>query len=206
MLEGQGQFITYFTNEFDVEEMLCVWGYDAIGFTATPTSLKAQEAYNAFAEHLCAFMTNQYHLVRVEMQKAVSGGVQTAEWVQDTEGLVAQDAVPQNTAYIIRKSTTGVGAGKNGRCYIPGVREDNVNSAGTLQGTWPDTVSDSVTLLLAEFDGGDLPLLVVNRGLRVNPLDPPPRVPTEEPDPIYWYIESMACETLVGTQRRRMRP
>lgn len=205
MLEGQGQYVVVFQSEFDSEEMVCVWGYDPDDGAWEPSTNRAHDAWNAFDAQTHDFMTNQYHLIRVEMQLAVPGGVMTSAWAEDHEGANAQDAVPQNTAYLIHKRTNGVGAGKNGRCYIPGVSESKVDAGGRLLDVWADSVSDQMNLLLPFFDGEDRPFLVVNRGLRVDPTDPPPRVPTIVPDPLFWKIETQDCDSTVGTQRRRLR-
>ncbi len=102
--------------------------------------------------------------------------------------------VPQNTAYIIRKTTASGGRRNRGRMYVPGVLEGVVSEAGVLAGATITALNASAATLKP---GGAVHTAFGFLGDPVILHDSGSQTPTP--------ITDLGAQLLVGTQRRRLR-
>jgi hypothetical protein len=105
--------------------------------------------------------------------------------------------IPQNSAYLIRKST-GVGGRRNqGRFYFPGVLENSVNDQGVIDASQIAGQNTAFANFLAEFDTNP-----TFRGMFIMHSYPPgtngPLLPPTK-------VTSLICQPVIATQRRRLR-
>jgi len=116
-------------------------------------------------------------------------------------GNVTTDAVPQNTATLVRKLTGVAGRGANGRFYIPGVPEAEVDQAGVLTGAFVTNVQGDVDQIIGDWAGiaGGYEPVVVHHTL-VSPGPPPVYISAANT-----VITSFLVDPMVATQRRRLR-
>lgn len=189
---GQGEFVFSYVCDGDPEPMSTIIGYDATGDFADPTVEAAEAMHDLWGVVTNSLQSADYDLVSTTMRMAVIGGTVEAVHSGVVGGGEVDDAVPQNTAFLIRKLTGGVGQGKNGRLYLPGVPETDVDHDGVLGSA---VVSDANLVLLDFWNAisisDDVPSTVVNHG------------PTNLTS--FDYILSFVLDPLVATQRRRLR-
>lgn len=114
-------------------------------------------------------------------------GEVTGTW----EGLASGETVAPNTAALVKKGTALGGRQGRGRMYIPGIPENEVTGAGTLDGTFLDALQASVEFWMTELAGDGM-----NPALLRGPNSP--ALPPEE-------ITSFSVDSKVATQRRRLR-
>ena len=105
-------------------------------------------------------------------------------------GTAAAQMVP-NTSYLIHKNTSLGGHAGRGRCYVPGVPEEDINLDGVLESGRAAGITSCFGSILASMTGtGVVPVVL-------HAEDSPLSVPTA--------ITSFSCDTKVATQRRRLR-
>jgi hypothetical protein len=103
-------------------------------------------------------------------------------------GGLAQGAGPQEAWLGIKQ--TGVGGRKfKGRFYLPGVPEANVNSGGFLTGSEPADMQAQVDEWLAALAADELGPYLLHEDVGTDPT----------------LIVTVSVETLIATQRRRLR-
>lgn len=110
---------------------------------------------------------------------------------------VAQDAESPQVAVLVKKSTQFAGRQFRGRMFIPGIRQAAVGDDGNLTvgavnsvQTMVDAGADS---LLQQHASRDVPMVLLHN----EPLTGPTPVPS--------VIDNLFVESLVATQRRRLR-
>lgn len=107
-------------------------------------------------------------------------------------GAVNQPALPSNSAVLVKKRSGLAGRTNRGRCFVPGVPEQNVDELGVLLTAFFNTIQTNWSAFRvaveahAEFDG----LSILHAPLSVE-------TPTA--------ITAMVIDQRIATQRRRLR-
>lgn len=191
LLEGQAQCIFVIGLTGDPEAMLTTIG---VAGNVTPTVAGANIMFEEFEATFLELMGGAYVLNAAIWQQFPEGGIVEAQSTNAASPAAAGGTVlPSNTAILIHKFTNGVGRGRKGRMFIPGVPEDAADAGGVLSAgalsDWNDAAAEFLTTWNA---GEDLPELYLNRGVTQGGGSD--------------QITSMTCDARVATQRRRMRP
>lgn len=105
-------------------------------------------------------------------------------------GSLAGDATP-NVAYLIHKGTAMGGRAGRGRFFLPGVVENAVGPSGLVTSTQLDALQLAANTYIGWMEDGDAPLYLLHG--EGSPITEPTR------------INSLAVDTTVATQRRRLR-
>lgn len=103
-------------------------------------------------------------------------------------GTLNENPTPPNTALLARKQVTGVSGRRWGRFFVPGLNEAQVADGGSLTGPYFTSAAVAVNNW---FEG----LAAIYGGVFVYPND------SSDPRP----VESYDAQSLVATQRRRLR-
>lgn len=178
----------------DNETMSFALGFDhsvAPGDRGTTTDLISDATT---ASNLGAIWDAEWDFLGVEVEW---GTATTPLRLESNSGAFAgsgtAQGLPNNCALLVRKVTDTPGRAGRGRMYIPGVNEENVNSAGVLVGGFQATaqalVNDWQADLLAVVGLNSLVLFHTEGGPISTPSD----------------IFSLAVQPQIATQRRRMR-
>lgn len=121
----------------------------------------------------------------------------TGDWPMGPGGGgLAGACVPQNTAFLVKK-TAGGGRHGTGRMYVPGVLEDDVSNVGVVKPTKRQLLNDAFGAFLdgladaGGFGAGETPMYILHGSGGAVP--PPSRV------------TRLVTDQRVGTQRRRLR-
>lgn len=106
-------------------------------------------------------------------------------------------ALPQNSAWILRKFTSLGGRRGKGRMFVPGLAEAVVSATGQVQDDFLDDLQAAATFFygLLSFIDGDVqcvPVLIHSAEVLANA--PAPTI-----------INSFGVDPIIGTQRRRLR-
>lgn len=195
LLEDQGQIVYHFNVDGDPEDMLVTLGFDALTTTAGYADIP-QIAWDAWAAHIHPQLPEAFLLTSVDAEVGASPGPGVNRWTYTNGSLpgdVSASMVPQNTAYLIHKRTSAAGRGSQGRMYVPGVAEGNVNNVGVVDSTRRSELQGVFDDLFTDLNTTQGVPLVVNHG---------PGSPLGLQTPIQRFI----VDTMVGTQRRRLRP
>lgn len=108
---------------------------------------------------------------------------------ESTEGGTAHTPATSNTAFLIRKRTLFGGRANQGRWYVPGVSEQDVDGAGVLAGSKITELEANIeNWVVGCVSHNFFPVILHN----TNTI-----IPTA--------IDTFHVESLVATQRRRMR-
>lgn len=129
-----------------------------IGYQAAADSIR-----DAFATRLVPQLSNGAILTEVKVGDDVNGAVATS----GAQGGKNQNQLPPNNSYGITKV---VATGRNGRWFVPGVVEENVDNNGRLTAAeqslmntvfgeiLTDTLADGVTWTVEQKDGSFAPV------------------------------------------------
>jgi hypothetical protein len=107
----------------------------------------------------------------------------------------ADEALPQNTAYLVKKRSGIAGRKFQGRLYLPGVRETVTSSGGIVDPAWLAVVQSSMNNWLAAIENvvGVIRMVILHTAPVIGPvLNPTP-------------VTSLEVDRLVATQRQRLR-
>lgn len=121
-------------------------------------------------------------------------------------GLLTDPACPPNVAVLVKKLTTSGRGSRSGRMYLPGIEEANVSEDGVIGNSTIDALQAACDDFLDNINndsGGPIDwtsrLVVVHLEPRPAPPLPDNRVGT------YTAVSSLAVQSTVATQRRRLR-
>lgn len=130
----------------------------------------------------------------------VGGDMQGGEIVLPTPvpGGLAVATLPMNCAALVRKGTALAGRRGNGRMYLPGIPEGEVDSGGLLTTGHRAVIQGAVTTFLATTAAADVPLHLLHSPSGPE-VDPPSAVPAATP------ITSLTVLARIATQRKRLR-
>jgi hypothetical protein len=119
-------------------------------------------------------------------------GIVTPTLPADLVGGVDAPACPPNTTYLVRYGGLSARGVRNGRSYLPGVREDEVSNGGTITPETTGDVQDACTLFISGvLADADAPLVTLHT--------------PSTGDPFTTEILGCSVSNLVATQRRRLR-
>ena len=115
----------------------------------------------------------------------------SAEYSVAVTGGSGGNAVPPNTSVLFFKNTAYGGRKYKGRMYLPGFREDGVDSAGVIDGGYVTNFQTDIDAFVDNMLISDFPLV----------LEHGPDSGIANPTPIL----NMSVSSTVATQRRRLR-
>lgn len=145
----------------------------------------------AFANRIMPFLVDDIALVATRLKIGPNATGPSFENTTVTEGGDTGDGVPANTSILVRKVTDLGGRAGRGRWYLPGLRENRVDSGGNIDGSYVSDLGGAIDLFLEDLADA-LIVPVVLHG-----ADSPLSVPTG--------ITGMSVQSRAATQRRRMR-
>lgn len=145
----------------------------------------------AFADRILPFLCDDIALVATRLKIGPNDTGPSYENTTVTEGGDTGDGVPANTSILVRKVTALGGRAGRGRFFLPGLRENRLDSGGNIDGTY---VSDLQGALDSFYDDMAAALIVP---VVLHGAESPLSVPTA--------ITSFSVQSRAGTQRRRMR-
>ncbi len=152
-----------------------------------------------FGTHVMATMPSQYSHVNTHLewqQAAAPAAPVVGDRAASTVGGNALGPlIPQNSAHLVRKNTALGGRRNRGRLYLPGVGETTVGDNGVLTASRIAEVTGAMqawrSALVTSADVDEMVILHSSSLLS----------PTPTPTP----VTSLACQSVIATQRRRLR-
>jgi hypothetical protein len=142
-----------------------------------------------------ALAASQYQLVGGHILTGNDGGsIRYDSSITPLAGTAASASIPQNTAYLAKKSSASGGRRNRGRMYIPGLAAGGVGTAGVVP---PATITTVNTALARLMPGGSVHTAFGFLGSPVILHQSGSQTPT--------VITDLSCSNLVATQRRRLR-
>lgn len=194
---GFGQIVHHFALVGDPEEMAVTLGWSADVGTVN-LAAAANDAHDAMGVLWAARGASAYTLnhTTLTLVPAIDEEPFIVDHFEPVVGGQASTVLPQNSAYLVHK-TTGLGGRFNkGRFYLPGVFESQADNKGLLDGpsltTWNTALGTLLTSYLASAQIADIVLLHN------------PRPADATPDPT--SITTLVMDQIIATQRRRLRP
>lgn len=180
-----------FTIASDPEPMYTSIGIDlasGVGANLTTTNLIISTAEDQFDDCISSsYVLNQGYV----LYGNDGGDIRVDSTNTPTNGNLAATALPNNCAYLVKKTTGTGGRRGQGRMYVPGVLEGDVGVNGEINSspfsTYAGNFNSLFTNLVALADVEALCLLHSSS----------PFTPTT--------ITGLALQTKIATQRRRMR-
>lgn len=142
-------------------------------------------------EDVVALMTTAIAVTSILIKIGPDGTGPSAEFAVNLPGASASNAVSPNTSVLVRKNTNRGGRSGRGRFYLPGLREDVVDSGGQIASGTVTSLQSAVDDFYADMIAGGMPLV-----LEHGPL--PPVVGAD-------FLTSLTVAPKVATQRRRLR-
>lgn len=113
----------------DDEKMFVTFGIEATGDATTVAEAIVAETDGT----LDNLMTAQYAF---DGCRVTTPSVDVLVEVEQIVGTAPGEAIPQNSAYLVRKSTGLRGRENQGRFFLPGVPENKVSPTGVIDPTW----------------------------------------------------------------------
>ena len=175
--------------------------------TGTPSGALAQTSVNSFQSAFNAHIGNLLDSeVTVDFPTIRLGAGTTTPYEAVANGSSitggsTSTTVPPNVAVLIKKSTALGGKHNRGRTYIPFLVDvSHVSENGTIDTGTLNTIQTAVTAFFNALTAASIPMCIANKVFNV-PL-PPHFVTSVNTGPL---VTSYVVETLVATQRRRLR-
>jgi len=182
--EGFGQVSLRIDCSGDAEKMYITFGIAASGDAEATAEGILEETDGTIAN----LMTTGYAF---DACRIVTPTVDVLVEGTPVDGTVSGNAVPQNTAYLVRKTTGVRGRHNQGRFFLPGVPVSKVDPVGALLPAWVTSAQTNLTGFLdAVVALTDVSGIVILHG------DGGP-----SPTPVLGF----ALQNRVATQRRRLR-
>jgi hypothetical protein len=123
-----------------------------------------------------------------------TGEALAIEGTVSTSGSSTSSSCPPNVAVLARKLTNRGGRRGRGRMFIPWwVDEASVDEAGNIAGATVTSFQSALSNFLAGLSAADLPMFILHDSIGGTPAGDPDQV------------QSLICDPLVATQRRRLR-
>jgi len=171
----------------DSDEMNCIFGIDN---EAPFAQANADEVSTIAATFFRDVIGSSYTYTGATITVGNDGGGIIFESVAGQgAGIGESQSVPQNTAYLFRKTTALGGRKGRGRMYVPGVGETVVNAAGVLTAARITTVNASASTFVIQLAISNNPMVLLHSD------------PLVAPTP----VTNLLCQPVVATQRRRLR-
>lgn len=200
---GSVAFFIRYNLTGDNEPMYNYIGYNPIVHEATDvTTARINAAQAAWWTMIAAEMSAQWSVGPCHCLIGQDGGppLQISGNTVTAAGTASGESVPQNCALLVKKVGTATGRKNSGRMFIPGLNEAHVNSAGAVtsaaQALWQTDVNELMAggtvpdALFGSESSGD-----VTVGFHA----------VEDPDSFQFEIGALVVQSVIATQRRRLR-
>lgn len=164
-------------------------GFQILGTEDDP-AVYAADAEAAFAP-VVALMNNNTALDRVLVKLGPNEFGPSAEVASSAEGIDSSEAAPPGASLLVRKRTSFGGRTGRGRFYLPGLSEDEIDSAGTIGGTTVSDFQSAIDTWAAALVTAEMSPVVLHG--------------PDSPVTIPHTIVGFEVDTKLATQRRRLR-
>ncbi len=193
---GFGEVIHSLLLATDPEPMAITYGVAFDGQAPLDAQQTVEDLHGAFAGSLLGIPHSSYSLQSTELRFKVAelGPIQVAITIQPIMGGGTAAPLPQNSALLFHKRSGAAGRRNRGRFYLPGVGEGAVDGAGRVGA--PDVAAFNT--LVTSFLGA-----VVTAESVANMVILHSDGISTAPDPT--IVNFMNCDTVIATQRRRLR-
>lgn len=176
----------------DNEAMFTHIAYDMVD---APDQASVDAGFTAYQTAWKPLTAPQFSLIGGHVLVGNDGG--SVRWdssISPVVGTGSSAAVPQNTSYLIKKSTDSGGRRNRGRMYIPGVPSGALTGAGVLTNATVTSLNTAATTLKV---GGTVHTAFGFLGQAQVLHESGSLTPTE--------ITDLTASNMVATQRRRLR-
>lgn len=183
----------------DPDPWFCTLGVDVSGQGANFDSV-ANELFAAWAEFILPYQSTQLHLHGVTLRVGTEEGPLMAySTTAAATGASAGQKLPQNCALLVDKMTASGGHRNRGRMFVPGLLGDSeVDNVGLIGSAQVTTFQTQFSNFLAAVRVGLIapedelvPVILHNTGISPTPLPTP--------------ITSLRVQSIISTQRKRLR-
>lgn len=140
---------------------------------------------DSWAENLMPILTSVWHFQSLTARSAL-GIVEDLQF--DVAGGNANPPLSPQVCYLIRKTTGTAGRKNRGRMFLPGCNESNVDGNGRVASDIQLELNTRLGAWAADATGADAEFVILHNS---------------SSDPT--TITSLACQSVVATQRRRLR-
>lgn len=148
----------------------------------------AEELHAEFATFITARMSSAVSLRTTRVKEGPNDLGPFAEFTDVVPGTDAGTATPPNTCMLLEKRTNLGGRQGQGRMFLPGLDEGDVDAGGLLAAAKVDAMNSGAATWLAALDAQGTPMVLLHSTL----LAPTP-------------VTSLVCDVRAATQRRRLR-
>jgi hypothetical protein len=162
-----------------------------------------------FHDTLLTQLTADVSLVRTDVKL---GPNETGTIGSSTAGAGAgsqsNNSMGPNTAILVTKSSAIGGRRGRGRMFLPGVDSDSVDDTGNLLTAFLSDTQDQADLFLEGLNSNDVGMHLLHDFAYtwvINDNGQPRRVPSSTPPPFPNVVTALTVQSLVATQRRRLR-
>lgn len=174
----------------------------SFNFTSQPTVTNMNYLHQQWGDHLMPLVHAGISLVRVHAFYKLDASNDTVHdstsaAVPGTGGIATTGTAP-HTALLIRKHTALAGRRNVGRMYLPGVTEEDIDQAGSVNSTYlaaAETAVDAFFGLITQYN----PEIVHSKQYDPEEEAVPPTPPAPTP------ITSLSVDNFCATQRRRLK-
>jgi hypothetical protein len=177
----------------DQEEMLCTLGAQTTAASASDRIAALNSAMDSWGDNILPLQSTTYRLLGVDgVFGTASGDLPLSSTDPPRTGGDGDQAAWPNTACLIQK-VSGLGGRRNrGRMFVPGIQVNQINLNGIFQPTPLTAMQTAATNFLLGIESGSF----LDRAVIFHASgDPTPTV-----------IEQLRVDSVVATQRRRLRP
>jgi len=194
---GAGYFAWRFLLTGDNEEMVITCGFDASAAYSGGGNAIANDMSSAWlSAFVAAGMGNQYKFVGTTVRWALAAGpLSVYENIRNVQGTGNWQALPQNCAALVKKTTAVAGRRGKGRMYVPMavLDESEVDSRGVIAAGSVTAIQTKLNTLYAAVVAAVNPVLL-------HTYEPPAAAPVFTP------ITGFSLDTRIATRRLRLRP
>lgn len=189
-----------FAFSTDAEPMVVTYGVgvDPAALPANATAL-ATTLGGLFDTHIMPLVSSDVTHIGTEVTWQSIAPPAPPDVGYDPSGVVGSAAgalMPQNNAFLVHKRTGLGGRGGRGRFYIPGVQEGNVGTTGVVAGATVAAWNTNLAAWRTAVNGaaGVLNMVLLHSS------------PGAYAATVPYDITSLSMDTVIATQRRRLRP
>lgn len=163
-------------------------GVSLQGYSGTLTAA-ATAMLAACALRLKPLVTSNTVFARLRLKSGPNDTGAFADVAGVVTGTSGGTTVLPQVAALIKKNTGHGGRQGAGRTYLPGINTASTTAGGSLSGTGPAVISAAFESWRTDMEALNLPLVLLHADDSATPFP----------------IISFTCETLLATQRRRLR-
>ncbi len=185
--EGYSLVIMEFSTAQTGETAMMTFGISQI--SSNDAAATAQDIHSYFSDDVMPDVSDTVALERVVVKFGPLPDGFVGEYTDTTTGGATGDACTPQVCVLIKKASLVGGRRNHGRFYQPGVIEGAVNEAGQLDSGNVTTYQANYDSFFSDLVNNDYPMQIFHNDEAV--------VPTG--------VERLQVETIVATQRRRLR-